>query len=104
MQILVAEAYGYLVHYRPYQDEKKRMQVVSSTKQGLGKKSCSAAECLIPAVSFDIFMDNYLTSFCQFTHLRVNYIRATGVLRKNRVLKCTIIWGETAAKRETCPL
>ena len=35
-----------------------------------------------PAVSFNIFMDNYFTSFRLLTHLRVNNIRATRVLNK----------------------
>ena len=36
-------------------------------------------ECLFPSVSFDIFKDNYFTSFCLLTHLGVNSIQATGV-------------------------
>ena len=35
-------------------------------------------------------MDNYLTSFHLLTHLGVNNIRATRVLNKNRLCKCTI--------------
>ena len=36
-------------------------------------------KCLFPSVSFDIFKDNYFTSFCLLTHLGVNSIQATGV-------------------------
>ena len=36
-------------------------------------------------------MDNYFTSFCLLNHLRVNEIRAKGVLNKNSLCKCTII-------------
>ena len=39
-------------------------------------------ECLIPSVSFDIFMDNYFASFRLLTHHGVNKIRATRVLNK----------------------
>ena len=41
-------------------------------------------EWLTPTLSFDIFTDNYFTSFHMLTHLRVNNIGATGVLNKNR--------------------
>ena len=34
-------------------------------------------------------MDNCLTSFRLLNHLGVNNIRATGVLTKNRLRKCT---------------
>ena len=37
VQFPVAEAYGYLVHYRPCQGAKKGKQVASSTKWGLGE-------------------------------------------------------------------
>ena len=46
-------------------------------------------ECLTPTFPFDIFMDNYFTSFRLLTHLVVNNIWAIGVLNKNRLLKCT---------------
>ena len=57
-------------------------------------------ECLTPAVSFDMFMDNCFTSFCLLTHLGVNNIRATGVLNKNRLRKCTSIGGKELQKKE----
>ena len=61
-------------------------------------------ECLTPTVSFDIFMNNYFTSFRLFTHLSVNNIRATCVLNKNRLPKCTIIWDKHLQKKGTWPL
>ena len=76
--------YGYLVHDRPYQGAKKGKQVASSTKWGLGENVALTA-----TVSFDIFMDNYFTSFRLFTHLGVDNIPATGVLNKIRFRKCT---------------
>ena len=89
--VLNAEAYGYVVHFRPYQGAKKGKQVASYTKWGLGENVLQLIECLTPSFSFDIFMDNYLTSFCLLTHFGVNNIRATGVLNQNKLRKYTII-------------
>ena len=61
-------------------------------------------KCLSLAFSFDIFMDNYFTSFCLLTHLGVNNIRAIGVLSKNRLHKCTIIGDKQLQKKGTWPL
>ena len=58
-------------------------------------------ECLTPSVSFDIFMDNYFTSFRLLTHFGVNNIRATRVLNENRLRKCTII-GEKQLQKKEC--
>ena len=57
-------------------------------------------ECLIPTFSFDIFVGNFFTSFRLFTRLRVNNIRATGVLDKNRLRKC-ILGTSSCKKRES---
>ena len=59
-------------------------------------------KCLSPAVSFDIFMDNYFTSFHQLTLLRVNNIRATRVLNRNMLRKSTIIRDSRLRKKERC--
>ena len=56
-------------------------------------------DCLTPTVSFDIFMDNYFTSFRLLTHLGVNSIRAD-VLNKNRLRKCTIIGDKQLQKKK----
>ena len=37
--VLVAETYGYVVQFRPYQGAKKGKQVASSTKSGLGENA-----------------------------------------------------------------
>ena len=64
IKFLVVEAYSYVVQFRPYQVAKKGKQVASSTKWGLGENVLlQLMECLTPTVSFDIFMNNYLTSF-----------------------------------------
>ena len=82
----MAEAYDYLVHYRPYQGVTKGKPVASSGKWGLGENiALRLMECLTLTVIFNIFMDNYFTSVRLFTHLGVNNIRATGVLNQNRL-------------------
>ena len=45
-------------------------------------------------------MDNYFTFFRLLTHLGVNNIRATRVLSKNRLPKCTIIDDKQLQKKE----
>ena len=100
---------AYLVHYRLYQGAKKGKQVASSTEWGLGENvvlryvRCSM-ERSTPTVSFDIFMDNYFTSFRLLTHLGVNNIRTTDVLNKNRLRKCTTTGEKQLQKKETFPL
>ena len=79
----------------------KQSNVSSSTKWRLGENvALRLMECLTQTVSFDIFMDNYFTSFRQLTHLRVNNIRATPVLNKNRLSKCAIIGDKQLQKKE----
>ena len=56
---------------------------------GIRKNVLRLVECLTPTVSFDIFMDNYFTSFRLLTQLAVNNTRATGVLSKNRLHTCS---------------
>ena len=58
-------------------------------------------ECLPPTVSFDIFMDNYFTSFRLLSHLGVNNIRATLVLNKISLRKCTITGEKQLQKKES---
>ena len=55
---------------------------------------------LTRSVSFDIFIDKYFTSFRLFTHLGVNNVRATRVLNKNRLRKCTIIADKQLQKKK----
>ena len=59
---------------------------------------------LIPAVSFDMIIDNYFTSFRLLTHLTFELtifgIRVTGVLNKNRLRKCTSIGDKQLQKKE----
>ena len=102
--VLVTEAYGYIVQFRQYQGAKKRKPFASSTKYGLGENAVlRLMECLTPSFSFDIFMDNYFTSFHLLTHL--------GVITFEQQMCSTIIdcanalsLGETAAKKGTWTL
>ena len=79
----------------------KNFKVSSSTKWRLGGNvGLRMMECLTPSVSFDIFMDNYFTSFRLLTQHGVNNIRATRVLSKNRLRKYNIIGDKQLQKRE----
>ena len=85
---VLAEACCYVVQFEPYQGVKKGKQVASSTKWRLGKNDVlRLMECLPPTASYHILMNNYFTSFCLLTHLRVNNTQATVVLNKNRLYK-----------------
>ena len=98
---LVGKTYGYVVQFRPYKGAKKGKQVASSTKWGLGESVVlRLMECLTPTFSFNIFMDNYFTSFLLLTHFGVNNIRATAVLIKNGLPKCAIIWDKQLQKNK----
>ena len=62
--VLVAETYGCVVPFRPYQGAKKGKQIASSNKWGIGENVVLwLIECLTPTFNFDIFMDIYFTSF-----------------------------------------
>ena len=79
----------------------KHSKISSSTKRRLRENVVlRLMECSTPSVSFDVFMDNYFTSFYLLTHLGVNNIRATGVLNKNRLRKCTITEDKQLQKKE----
>ena len=85
----------------------KRSKVSSSTKWRLGENVVlRLMKWLTPSVSFDIFIDKYFTSFRLFTDLGVNNVRATRVLNKNRLRKCTIIADKQLQKKKkrTWPL
>ena len=97
---------SYLVYYRPYQGTKKGKQVASFTKWGLGDNVVlRLMECLTPTVGFDLFMDNYFTSF----HLFVCLLTLELTTFEQEVCSTKIVyannyhWGQTAAKNETWP-
>ena len=53
---VLAEAYGYVVQFKPYQGVKKGKQVASSFKWGLEEKVLRLMECLPSTVSYHIFI------------------------------------------------
>ena len=89
--VLVAEAYGYAVQFRPYQGAKVGKHIPSLIKQRLGENVVlRLIKCLTPNICFGIFMDNNFTSFSLLTHLRVIF-KQWKCSTKNRSRKCTII-------------
>ena len=103
--VLVAEVYGYVVQFRPYQGAKKGKQVASSAKWKLGENIVLwLMDCLSPVFSFDMFMDNYFRSFCLLTYIGFNNIRATGMFSKNRLRKCTITGDKQQQKKNVVTL
>ena len=89
-----------VVQFKPYQGAKKEKQVPPSIKWGLGENVVLwLMECLSPTFSFEIFINNYFTSFRLPTHLRVNKIRGTVVLNKI-AWQMHYHWGQAAAKKE----
>ena len=100
--VLVTEAYGYLVQFRPYQGAKKGKQVASSTKWVLVENvALRLMQCFTPAFSLDTFIDNYFTSFRLLTQLGVTNIRVAGVVNKNSLRKPTIIGDKQLQKKGT---
>ena len=61
-------------------------------------------ECLTPGASFDTFMGNYFTTFRLLTHLGVNNIRATRMLSRNRLRKCTTTGDKHLEKRNAATM
>ena len=93
-----------IVPFEPYQGVKKG-KVASFIKWGLGGNIVfPLMKCLPPTLSYHIFKDNYFTSSRLLTHLGVNNIRATGVLKKNRLNKSTIIGYKQLQKNKCWPL
>ena len=83
----------------------KHFKVSSSTKWRLGQDVVLwLMECLTSSVSFEIFTDNYFTSFCLLALLEVNNIWATRLLNKNRLSRYTIIGDKQLQKRNVATL
>ena len=102
---VLAEAHGYIVQIVPYEGEKKRKHIASSTKWRLGENvALRLMECLTPTVSCHIVMNNYFKSFCLLIYLLIYNIRATGVLNKNKLHKCTVFGEKQPQKNRMLPL
>ena len=83
----------------------KHFKVSFSTKWRLGENVVlQLMKCLTSSVSFDTFMKNYFLTFRLLILLRVNNIRATRVLNKNRLRKCTITGDKQHQKRNVATL
>ena len=79
----------------------KYSKVSSFTKWRLGENlALRLMDCLTSSVSFDIFLDNYFTSFRLLTLPGVNNIRATREHNKNRLRKSTVIGYKQLQKKE----
>ena len=103
--ILAAEAYDYVVQFRPYQGAKKGKHVASTTKWGLGENVILwLMECLTLTFSFDIFMKNFFTSFRLLPTLELTTFEQQGALKKNRLRKCTITGDKQLQKTGKWPL
>ena len=78
--VLAAEAYSYVVQFRPYHGAKKGKQVASCTKQGLGENvALRLMECLTPTVSFDMILIYLLMSISfvqQVCSTKIGYANA----------------------------
>ena len=100
--VLIAEAYGQVVQFRPYPGTKKEKQVASSAKWEFGQNVVLQLQSKVCGLSstfnFDIFVDKYFTCFCLLTHLGVNNIRATDAL------KCTITGDKQLQKKNVATL
>ena len=57
-------------------------------------------ECLTRTVTFDIFIGNCFRSFRLLTYIGINNIQVTGVLKKNRLRKDSIIGDQQLQKKE----
>ena len=83
----------------------KYSKVSSFTKWRLGENlALRLMDCLTSSVSFDIFLDNYFTSFRLLTLPGVNNIRATREHNKNRLRKSTVIGYKQLQKKNVATL
>ena len=88
---VLAETYGYVIQFEPYQGAKVGKQITSQTRWGLGEKFVlDLMERLPERVSFHVYMDNYFTSLHLLAHLGEHNIHATRDLHKKNLAKCDI--------------
>lgn len=89
---VLATSEGYVVQFEPYQGAKKSGGTRSSAASwGLGEHVVlDLLEELPRGASYHVFIDNFFTSFRLHYHLHNNNIQATGVIRSNRLGRCSI--------------
>lgn len=98
---VLATSDGYVVQFEPYLGAKKTGGTRSSSVSwGLGEQVVlDLLEELPRETSYHIFMDNFFTSFRLLDHLFNNGIRATGVIRSNKLSKCPIESSKSLEKK-----
>ena len=80
----------------------KHSKVSSFTNWRLGENIVlKLMKCLTPIVSFDIFMDNYLTSFVCLPTFELTTFKQHVCSTKNMLHKCTIIEDKEPQKKES---
>ena len=91
-KILVLENSMDMLQFDPYQGAQTGKQIASKTRWGLDEMVllCLMGS-LLSKVNYDVFMDNYFTSFRLLMHLGAHDIRATVVLNKKNLSNCIII-------------
>ena len=89
---VLATSEGYVVQFEPYQGAKKSDSIRSSvTSWGLGERVVlDLLEELPRGTAYHIFVDNFFTSFRLLHHLHQNNVQATGVIRSNKLGRCSI--------------
>jgi len=92
---------GYVIQFDPYQGAKKNGGTRSSaTSWGLGESVVlDLLEELPRGVAYHVFVDNFFTSFRLLDHLAKNNIKATGVIRSNKLGKCDIMAPKVLEKK-----
>ena len=83
---VLAESTGYVIHFDPYQGAKGgRSTKASPTSWGLGERTVLSLLDVLPQnMSYDVFFDNFFTSFRLLKHLYNNGIKGTGTVNKQK--------------------
>jgi len=89
---VLASSDGYVIQFEPYQGAKKSGSTRSSTSSwGLGEQVVLDLLAELPrGISYHVFTDNFFTSFRLLGYLDNNNIQATGVIRSNKLGKCSV--------------
>ena len=89
---VLAEKTGYVIHFDPYQGAKNGKSArASPTVWGLGEKTVlSLLEVLPEKISYDVYFDNFFTSFRLLKFLHEHQIKATGTVNKKRLASAPI--------------
>ena len=95
---VLAESFGYVVQFDPYQGAKLGASHRSSpVSWGLGETLVLSLLDVLPAgVSFD----NFFTSLRLLQHLGSNNIRASGIVNQNRLTDCPVMRKKELEKSE----